>query len=55
MSNCGKVFLLACISLLLNINVFAQRINLRTNNITVKDAIEQLKKIYRLFVLFLSE
>ena len=44
MSNCGKVFLLACISLLLNINVFAQRINLRTNNITVKDAIEQLKK-----------
>ena len=38
MSNCGKVFLLACISLLLNINVFAQRINLRTNNITLSFA-----------------
>ena len=40
----NKAMLIASAALCLNLSVFSQNITLKTGNVTVKEAMEQLKK-----------
>ena len=44
MRNFSKAILVASAALCLNLSVFSQNITLKTGNVTVKEAMEQLKK-----------